>query len=404
MSDDDDDSMSDKDLEVENVEEGANVRVVQSSMHASIMQNSLFKVAENKKESESESENPKEEVKPIENIEKAEKAEKGEEEKEEKKEKEEKGEKESPKIVEETIQKSEEIKIEQAEIKETVKVEEKVEVPKPIKNETKGKIISAHLQEIFEEKKKKKIPKIDVEKRFYEYKDKVKKKVESLQEEKNAKEIQLCTFQPNIQAKNQPEDRKFSNFLHHMETLDKQRKENIEKRQLLKEENDNPKNSYRPMLSKGTLKIAGKNKSTGNLHEKLFKESSELKKKKEVDSQAILDGICTFKPIVNQKSLLLKREGQINQRLYEEAQAKTKQKQEIIPEKKTEKLISDNSENIIREKFLKEITETFPVHESEGEKMIEYKDFLHTLEKIRFINSKLEYPKYNEERDIGQKA
>ena len=67
-------------------------------------------------------------------------------------------------------------------------------------------------------------------------------------------------------------------------------------------------------------------------------------------------------------------------------------------------MISDNSENIIREKFLKEITETFPVHESEGEKMIEYKDFLHTLEKIRFINSKLEYPKYNEERDIGQKA
>jgi hypothetical protein len=49
-----DNESSNSDMECDDVTEGATVRVVQSSMHASIKQNSLFKVVENKKESDDE--------------------------------------------------------------------------------------------------------------------------------------------------------------------------------------------------------------------------------------------------------------------------------------------------------------------------------------------------------------
>ena len=44
----DKDSMSGSDMELDDITEGAEIRVVQSSIHASILQQSLFKVIENK--------------------------------------------------------------------------------------------------------------------------------------------------------------------------------------------------------------------------------------------------------------------------------------------------------------------------------------------------------------------
>ena len=395
MSDDD---MSDKDMEVENVEEGANVRVVQSSMHASIMQNSLFKVVENKKESENNSgdeDNKEEENKEVPAIE--------------------------PKIdsPKELVIQTEEVKPEEDKNpKEEIKIEKNESDEKKAEDEkslgkTQSKavksVISAHLQEIFNEKTKKpKSAKLDVEKRFYEYKDKVTKKIEALKEEQKAKEAEICSFKPKTTIKNS-EDRKFSHFLHHMETVDKLKKENLDKRVTEKEEAENPdKKSFKPTLSKGTLKIIGKNKSVGDLHEKLYKESTELKKKKEENSQKILDNFCPFKPVVSKKSSDLAREGKISQRLFEEAtslkNAKEKAKSETISDKKPEKLISDHSQSIVREKFLKEVSQFIPAKEGDSEQGLEFKDFLTLLEKLHFIHANADYNKYTEERELSNKA
>ena len=405
----DEGSMSDDDLEIENVEEAANVRVVQSSMHASIV-NSLFRVTENKKESDNDSESEENRDGIV------------------------KGSGLEAKI-EEKIQT---MPIIISNIEEfSVKIEEKIEIPpeslENLKNERKStqkskkESFSQALQEIFSDKKRPQPRNSDLEKRFFEYNEKRNQKIETLKELKKAEESILCTFKPQTLNKQDPKN--FSHFLGHMQLVDKLKKEKLEKNLLEKEENEklDPK-SFKPTLSKGTQKIVKKHKSLGNLHEKLYKESSELRKKKEIDSKAIIDGICSFRPTVSSMSLALKREGQISERLYLES--KNKKKSNLTPEKKIEKLISDESENIIREKFLKEIDQILlsskdnpenpeKLENSENpenpekfenlenlenpEFLLEYNDFLSLLKNLNFVQSKPGSSNFDYHHELTQK-
>lgn len=402
------DSMSGSDMEVENVEEGANIRVVQSSMHASVIQNSVHN-ADAKKEKEKEKDSEEHKQEEIKEPEKGKSEEVVNEPKEESKF--EDNPPESPikspieDPIESPIEKPIEKPIELAKSSPKVITDSKTPPKEPkFKSPLLKKTTFSHLEEIFTEKKTAKSSNLNVEKRFYEYKEKVNKKIELLKEEQKNKELEICSFQPKTTLK-KVEDRTFSHFLHHMQTTEKQKKDNLDKKKIEKEEAENPnKNSFKATLSKGTLKIAGKNRSVGDLHDKLYKESAELKKKKESDSQAILNKICSFRPIVSQKSSELKREGKVSQRLFEEANNKKKAANERKAEfdemidKKPEKLISDESQNIIREKFLKEISMFI------SEEELEFKDFVVLLEKIHFLHSDLQYAKYEEERQLSEKA
>lgn len=261
------------------------------------------------------------------------------------------------------------------------------------------KTLASHLEDIFQEPKRPTSGKVDIEKRFYEYKDKVNKKIENLKQQKEAEDKELCTFQPKTSL--QPsENLKFSHFLSHMETVNETKKKNLEKRKLEKEEEEAKlKASYfKPTLTKKTQKIVSKHKSSSDLHEKLFKESEELKKKKETESQALLKQVCSFKPEVDKKSKGLKREGKTTQRLYEEGMKKKgeKGKDEEEGKRLNENFVNEESRNIMREKFLKDIEEAF-IGEEFG-----FSEFLTVLGKCGFFKDRIEVGE--EEKTLALKA
>ena len=377
-----DDSMSGSDMEVEDVTEGANVRVVQSSMHASIIQSNLFKVVENKKESDNESE-AESEKKKKEEIEI------------------------SPIIIQENKEKSptEENKESIKDIltdEDNKKMESEENKPKEIARPAEKKYSKA-VRDILSDTKPVKPHHVNVEQRFYEYKSKVSKKIEMIQEEMKKKELESCTFAPKINS-NKEEKRKFDQFLSHVTNFEKAKKDKIEKLQKEKEESETPdKKSFKPSLSQKTLKLTSGIKNTEIIHERLYKESKILKEKQELLAKHILEEECSFKPKLNEQSDLLKREGKIEERLYEMSKEK---KKEILDfdEKAPEKLVNPESEAMISEKFIKEISEAFPVKAPDAENSMNFTEFLGILEKIHFIQTEEKHPKYTEGRELSQKA
>lgn len=253
------------------------------------------------------------------------------------------------------------------------------------------KTVASHLEDIFQEPKRPSTSNIDIEKRFYEYQKKVNKKIEDLKQQKEAESKEVCTFKPKTSLP-ASENLKFSHFLHHMDTVNETKKKNMEKRQIEKEEEEAKLKAsfFKPTLTKNTQKIVSKNKSSSDLHEKLYKESQELKKKKETESQALLKEICSFKPAVDKKSQELKREGTATQRLYEEAKKKKENKKtEEVANEVIEKFMTEESRNLMREKFLKEISEFF-----EGESF-GFDEFLKILGQCGFLR--------NQENDKNEK-
>lgn len=261
------------------------------------------------------------------------------------------------------------------------------------------KTVASHLEDIFQEPKKPQVSKADLEKRFFEYQNKANQRLEQLKKQKEEEEQAGCTFRPKTSMPT-TEERKFSHFLHHMETVNENKKKNLERKQMeMKEEEEKLKKSYfKPTLSKKTQRIVGKNKSASDLHVKLYKESEELKKKKETESQAILNEICSFKPQVNKKSQELKRDGKVGQRLYEEAGKKQdKLKESQTTSQPKEALISEESKNIIKKKFLSEISDILPSDS------IAFTDFLQILSKAGFLRSSSTGPN-EQDKALASKA
>ncbi|OMJ82928.1 hypothetical protein SteCoe_16261 [Stentor coeruleus] len=371
MSDNDSSSLSGSDMETDDVTEGANIRVVQSSMHASIMQNSLFKVVENKKESEKDSESEDEKVQ-------------------------------EPSIVNDNTEFKEETKSIEPEKSESIEIhEDKPQPSEPIEKNEPNKVIeiiekipekspppkekkySKTVQAILAEPKPKKIIKIDVEKRFYDYQSRVNKKVTEMQEEKMSKELEGCTFAPKINRKTEKRD--FDQFIKHIENYSKAKTEKLERIKKDKLESELPtKGSFKPTLSEKTIKLTKKNKSPEPIHERLYKESEVLKKKHEELSKLILEQHCSFKPKLNEQSENLKREGLTTQRLYEKSKEKPKE-YEFFYNMNKEKHVNEVSESMIVDKFNKEVEEAFPNKAEEEAPMLNYVEFVEIIRKLGFL-------------------
>ena len=297
----DKDSMSGSDMELDDITEGAEIRVVQSSIHASILQQSLFKVIENKKESDNESDTEKNEIK-------------------------------SP-VIDNDINTPESIKKEETQ-------NEKNLVEKPKIEKKYSKAVQAILADIKVEKSQK----IDIEKRFYEYQSKVSKKIEALKAERNEIELKECSFTPNTKKTDKRQEKpNFERFLMHVTEFEKKKREKIEKFSKEKLETDQSLN-FKPVLSKKTLKLTKNTNSKEKIHERLYEEFKILKIKQETLNKEILDEYCPFKPTLNEQSALLKREGNINQRLFEISKEKAK---EILVLEEKPKIYPVSLENTI---------------------------------------------------------
>ena len=351
-------SSSGSDMEVEDVTEGANIRVVQSSMHASIMQQSLFKVVESKKDNEkaSDSENEEKPAVPPGVPE------------EEKKEEEEKviaNTQKEPEIIEE---------------KPSVSVNPEKEIPE------KKKQYSKAIRDILADTVAPKPHKVDVEKRFYEYQQKTSKKLEALQEAYRSKELESCTFAPKI--KNNQEKRKFAQLLSHLATFQRVKNEKIEKQKKEKEDSETPdKSTFKPSLSQKTIKLTSGVKEIPKIHERLYKESQVLRSKQELLAKAMLEQECSFKPELNSQSKLLKREGTVGQRLYKLSKDKDKEKFPELPEAPEKIIINPESEAILSKRFAEELKEAFPPSSNLPELSLTFTEFLNILQKLGFICS-----------------
>jgi hypothetical protein len=111
---------------------------------------------------------------------------------------------------------------------------------------------------LFDEPKKKKRAKVDVEGRFYKYKAEVNKKISELAKVLEAKETEECSFKPTIL--NKSKTRSVPEFLKSVQNFEKNRKEKIKsaKEQEEKEIVKITKRAH-PKLCKNSAKIVAKN-------------------------------------------------------------------------------------------------------------------------------------------------
>ena len=403
--------MSDKessssDMECDDVTEGATVRVVQSSMHASIQQNSLFRVAENKKESDEEDQAK------------------------------------DPPIAEPIKPEQEEEKKEEPVIPppadplpEAPKAEEKIEVPhqeppaaptevkvetkpqeSPEKPEPKApKQYSKAVMKILSDPKPKKFEKFDVEKRFYTYQEKINKKIQDLQEAKDKEVLEVCTFTPAIKKKS--EKRAFDQFLRHVNNFEKNKKDKIQRSRQEQEDLIPNESSFKPTLSERTIKLTKSLKPKTSIHKRLYKEFAVLKTKQEQLAKDVLAESCTFRPKV--ESTGAKREGDTRIRLYELSKEKKNNGDEVVAKPK---LIDASSENIIQEKYLKKIDEVLPLSlsrdsmkspdgsqkPSEESKTdiikLSQVEFINLLVKLKFVHEQADPTSYTSEYELASKA
>lgn len=400
--------MSDKessssDMECDDVTEGATVRVVQSSMHASIKQNSLFKVTENKKESDQED---SEEEPPASKPE-----EKPEPPPEEEQKKEEAPIEENPPKVENIEEpqirpEENQVKIEENEAKiEKSDKEEPIIEKKPEK-----KTYSKAIMKILADEKPKKAEKINVEKRFYDYQAKVDKKIKDLKEAQDKEEQELCTFAPKI--KNHSEKRKFEQFLKHVTNFSKAKQDRIQKVRREREEEIEESILDKPTLSEKTIQLTKSSKPKGPIYVRLFEESNVLKTKQEQLIKETLSETHTFHPKI-EPAPGLNREGDTRTRLYE--MSKEKPKVEKV-EKKVKKLINEESESILLKKLEKIFNELLPQNpvsspQPEGsenpkpaEDSLNFTEFLNFLIKLNFVLIKEGSTPSPSDQDLASKA
>jgi hypothetical protein len=391
-------------------------------MHASIKQNSLFKVVENKKESDDEEpKNQKIEPPPPEPVQDPPKVQPAEVPKEEVKEepppepiKPEPEEKEAPQVeipkIPEFIEKpAENLIIPEKTIEIITPPQEK-----PVKKYSKA------VMKILADEIPKKSEKIDVEKRFYDYQAKINKKIQTLQEEKDKELLEICTFCPVIKKKSAK--RGFEQFLRHVSNFQKVKNERLEKMKKEKEDEVPSKSSFKPTLSEKTIELTKALKPEAGIHERLFKESVVLKTKHEQLVKDILAENCTFKPKIESGSNG-KREGDTRIRLFELSKEKKNVDEGLNKKGKDRaKLIDSTSENMIREKYTKKIEEVLPLslardsmkspddsqknpEEVKSEEIkLSYAEFINLLIKLKFLHPQTEPNSYSSEYSLACKA
>ena len=410
-----DNESSGSDMECDDVTEGATVRVVQSSMHASIKQNSLFKVTENKKESDQES---SDEEPPASKPE-----EKQEPPPEEVRKKEEEKKEEEEAKIEEPAKQEDPPKVENIE-EPQIKPEANEVKPEPTENPVKEnpipeekprkKTYNKTITRILADDKPKKTENIDVEKRFYDYQAKVDKKLKDLKEAQDKEEQEQCTFAPKLKNKNSGK-REFDQFLKHVTKFDKAKQDRIQKVQKEREEELLKTMSSKPTLSEKTIQITKALKPEDPIHVRLFKESEVLKTKQEQLVKETMSEIYTFHPKIEPVPGL-NREGDTRTRLYE--MSKEKPKVEKI-EKKVKKMMNEESESIMVKRIDKLFKDSLPENQDLSPKpqdsgesdppkpagdTLDFTGFLNFLVKLNVVLCKEGSAACQSDQDLAAKA
>lgn len=236
--------------------------------------------------------------------------------------------------------------------------------------------------------------KVNVEERFYQYKDKVNQKVKQLRSEYEKKELETCTFKPSVNP-NQYK-RTVDEFISSMEEYNKAKAEKIKNlKEMYEKEKGENKAPYKPSICKRSEELLNKKKveRSGPIHENLYKGY-----KKAFNKQ--LDGVTkdeshslnasisdneslNFVPKVNKRSKQIKRSESIDKILYEDALRRRNKSVDMTDSRI--KLISDRSEKVLVKKFKEEFNETWKSLDPDGSNKLNYTKLSEILKQLAFI-------------------
>ena len=257
---------------------------------------------------------------------------------------------------------------------------------KSIKNKKNDpNIDGVNISELCLEEEKREL--IDVDERFYKYQNKVKEKIQNLAKEKKEKEMQSCTFKPDVITQGQR--RTTDQFINQMMSYEKLKNDKIEALRSMKKEENEDEGQYQPIINPKSKEIlAKKGESSEPIFEKLYK----------IASKKVVKETSPPKQIIKKPA---KKPEAIDKTLYEDTVKKVSKKVEQKPIPK-ETQINPKSQQVLAKKFTKEFSEILSAL-SIGSENIDRDSMIKILHCLNFIRNNPEHPKFEEENSLIEK-
>lgn len=237
-----------------------------------------------------------------------------------------------------------------------------------------------------EEEKKNEAPNVD--ERFYKYQHKVNEKVQNLAKELKDKEMENCTFKPDVKSDKQR--RTSDQFIHEMMSYEKIKKDKLDALRMHKNDAIDPE-SYRPVINQKSKEMIAKKKgdSLEPIYEKLYKSASRPTIEKSPPK------------VINLKPSIVKRPEPVDKILYEDALRRAAKNIEQKPSAK-ESAVNSKSHQVLAAKFSKEFQEVLSAFSLESEN-ISKESALQVLLCLNFIRNNPEHAKFEEEKTLTER-
>ncbi|OMJ73262.1 hypothetical protein SteCoe_28073 [Stentor coeruleus] len=242
---------------------------------------------------------------------------------------------------------------------------------------------------ILEDEDAKKTP-VNVDERFYKYQDKVKAKVKTLAKELQEKEMEKCTFKPDVKSQGMKR-RTTDQFLDQMKMYEKMKNDKIEMLRTHKNEINEEEAVHHPTINPRSKEIlAKKGENHEPIYEKLYKSANKDKEKPEEKSPLKL---------TPSKSSTVRRAEPIEKVLYEDALRRASKLQIEVKPVVKEPQTSIKSHQVLAKKFTKEFQEVVLALSIQSETCT-VEDATKMLLCLNFIRNNPEHPKYSEEKAL----
>ena len=229
---------------------------------------------------------------------------------------------------------------------------------------------------------------VNVDERFYKYQNKVNEKIQNLAKELKEKEMEGCTFKPDV--KNEKQRRTTDQFINEMINFEKIKNDKLEVLRSQKKEVIDTETKYHPVINQKSKDIvAKKGECLEPIYEKLYKAANKPNPEKSPPKHLISKASST------------KRAEPVDKILYEDAlrrAAKSIDQKPLIKESQ----VNLKSQQVLAQKFTKEFNEVISALNIDTEKIDKF-SAIKSLICLNFIRDNKEHPKYEEEKVLVDK-
>lgn len=193
------------------------------------------------------------------------------------------------------------------------------------------------LMDLFEEAKSPSRKLVNINERFYKFKEKVRSKIEKLANEQEQIFKKNCPFKPKL-IENKRSSRNFKEYLSKIKKF-----ERIKDKNKCFKNNDEGLPTHTPSLCKNSRRLAvKKHEFSSSVYQKLYNERRLIKKGLKIEV------LPCFSPTVNLRSHNIKRESTVNDLLYKDA-LRRQDKRSQSPSYLKQSLVSSHSEKLVKE-------------------------------------------------------